>query len=180
MQKPFQKSASILTLVLAGIFSTSPAYADKPDWAGGGKQGKREHREDRNSRERDHDRDNHEHEHDRDSRRGHSGITINAYFNDHQREAAHAYYGKQFQRGRCPPGLAKKHNGCMPPGQAKKWAVGRPLPRGVIYYDVPPAVVIQLGRPPSGYRYVRVASDILLIAVGTSMVVDAIEDIGRM
>jgi len=22
--------------------------------------------------------------------------------------------------GRCPPGLAKKHNGCMPPGQAKK------------------------------------------------------------
>jgi hypothetical protein len=23
-------------------------------------------------------------------------------------------------RGRCPPGLAKKHNGCMPPGQARK------------------------------------------------------------
>jgi hypothetical protein len=23
-------------------------------------------------------------------------------------------------RGSCPPGLAKKHNGCMPPGQAKK------------------------------------------------------------
>ena len=22
--------------------------------------------------------------------------------------------------GRCPPGLARKHNGCMPPGQAKK------------------------------------------------------------
>jgi hypothetical protein len=22
--------------------------------------------------------------------------------------------------GGCPPGLAKKHNGCMPPGQAKK------------------------------------------------------------
>ena len=26
----------------------------------------------------------------------------------------------------CPPGLAKKHNGCMPPGQAAKF-VGRPL-----------------------------------------------------
>lgn len=24
----------------------------------------------------------------------------------------------------CPPGLAKKHNGCMPPGQAKKWQRG--------------------------------------------------------
>ena len=30
----------------------------------------------------------------------------------------------------CPPGLAKKHNGCLPPGQAKKW-VGRSLPLGL-------------------------------------------------
>ena len=29
------------------------------------------------------------------------------------------------------------------------------------------------------YRYVRVASDMLLIAIGTGMVVDAIRDIGR-
>ena len=28
------------------------------------------------------------------------------------------YYG--YCAGGCPPGLAKKHNGCMPPGQAKK------------------------------------------------------------
>ena len=27
--------------------------------------------------------------------------------------------------GGCPPGLAKKHNGCMPPGQAKKLARGQ-------------------------------------------------------
>jgi hypothetical protein len=32
---------------------------------------------------------------------------------------------------------------------------------------------------PSGHKYVRVASDILLIAIGSSMVVDAIEDLGR-
>lgn len=25
----------------------------------------------------------------------------------------------------CPPGLAKKHNGCMPPGQAKKYYRGQ-------------------------------------------------------
>ena len=25
-----------------------------------------------------------------------------------------------YGHGGCPPGLAKKHNGCMPPGQAKK------------------------------------------------------------
>jgi hypothetical protein len=30
------------------------------------------------------------------------------------------YYVEQFRSSRCPTGLAKKHNGCMPPGQAKK------------------------------------------------------------
>ncbi|MNC89147.1 hypothetical protein D3C83_50470 [compost metagenome] len=68
----------------------------------------------------------------------------------------------------------------MPPGQAKKWAVGRPLPREVVFYDLPPALVVQIGVPPPGYRYVRVAADILMIAVGTGMVVSAIEDLGRM
>ena len=28
--------------------------------------------------------------------------------------------GMGYGVGGCPPGLAKKHNGCMPPGQAKK------------------------------------------------------------
>src|SRR3546814_1268488 len=74
----------------------------------------------------------------------------------------------------CPPGLAKKNNGCMPPGQAKKWRRGYPLDRDVIFYDLPPTIVARIGLPPSGYRYVRVASDILMIAVGTGLVVDAV------
>jgi opacity protein-like surface antigen len=32
--------------------------------------------------------------------------------------AAHGYIG--YGAGGCPPGLAKKNNGCLPPGQAKK------------------------------------------------------------
>jgi Ni/Co efflux regulator RcnB len=68
----------------------------------------------------------------------------------------------------------------MPPGQARKWSIGRPLPREVIYYDVPPALVVQFDRAPTGYRYVRVANDIVLIALGTGMVIDAIQDLGRM
>lgn len=68
----------------------------------------------------------------------------------------------------------------MPPEQAKKWHKGRPLPREVVYHDLPPGVVVQIGIPPSGYKYVRVAADILLIAIGTGMVVDAIEDLGRI
>ena len=81
--------------------------------------------------------------------------------------------------GHCPPGLAKKHNGCMPPGQAKIWHMGRPLPKDVVIYELPPALVVKIGPPPSGYKYVRVAADVLLIAVGTRMVVDAITDLGR-
>lgn len=82
--------------------------------------------------------------------------------------------------GHCPPGLAKKGNGCMPPGQAKKWAVGQRLPRDVIYHDVPRDLVVRLPIPPAGQKYVRVAADILLIAVGTGMVMGAIEDLGRI
>jgi len=93
--------------------------------------------------------------------------------------AVREFYASQFQSGRCPPGLAKKQNGCMPPGQAKKWAIGRPLPRDVVLYDVPPPLLTQLPPPLAGHRYVRVASDILMIAIGTALVVDAIEDLGR-
>lgn len=85
------------------------------------------------------------------------------------------YFENQYRAGRCPPGLAKKNNGCMPPGQARKWSVGQQLPRDVVYYSLPPTVVVQLGAPPQGHRYVRVAADILLIAIATQIVVDAIQ-----
>lgn len=105
-----------------------------------------------------------------------SETRVSIRFGDHERVAVRDYYTSH----RCPPGLRKKHNGCMPPGQAKRWAVGKPLPRDVIFHDLPPGLSIELGTPPSGHRYVRVAADILLIAVGTGMVVDAIEDLGHM
>ncbi|HEV2007782.1 MAG TPA: hypothetical protein VGQ88_03575 [Burkholderiales bacterium] len=103
----------------------------------------------------------------------------NKHFNDDKRTHIRSYYEEEFRGGHCPPGLAKKHNGCMPPGQAKKWRMGRPLPQDVVIYDVPPALVVRIGVPPPGYKYVRVASDILLIAAGTRMVADAITDLGR-
>ena len=38
-------------------------------------------------------------------------------------------------QGHCPPGLAKKNNGCLPPGQAKKlFNVGQRLPYGYNSY----------------------------------------------
>lgn len=104
-------------------------------------------------------------------------ISIGRYFLNHHLVAARAYYNQPENMGYCPPGLVKKGTGCLPPGQAKPWKLGEILPRHVIYYDVPRSVVVTLGAPPTGYKYVRVASDILLIAIGTSMVVDAMQDL---
>jgi len=129
----------------------APALAEKPEWAGEGKgQGKGK------------------------------GQQKKKYFDDGKRSHVHTYYEEEFRRGHCPPGLAKKNNGCMPPGQAKKWHMGQPLPRDVVFYEVPPALVVKIGMPPEGYKYVRVAADILMIAVGTRMVADAITDLGRI
>jgi Ni/Co efflux regulator RcnB len=154
--------AYALALVVGAVFIAAPAMADKPEWAGSGKGGKNEKMERHDSDKGDR----------RDGER-------RKYFEDRHRVVVHEYYEEQVRSGRCPPGLAKKHNGCMPPGQARKWQYGRALPRDVVYYEVPRDVVVRIGPPPSGYRYVRVATDILMIAIGTGMVVDAIEDISR-
>ena len=174
MRIPLQKKFSF-ALFVTGLVAVNPLFADKPDWAGHGKPDKGS----QNARDEDWRGDRHEVR--RDERRDRRGdVRVDVHFDDHQRAVVREYYEDSFRHGRCPPGLAKKHNGCMPPGQAKKWQMGRPLPRDVVYYDLPPRVVVSLGVPPAGHKYVRVASDILLIAVGTGMVVDAIDDLGRM
>lgn len=144
---------------MASVLVCGVALAAKPEWVENGKGGKHGQKS-------------------RDSQQM-ADVKVGGYFVDQQREAARRYYGSQYSAKRCPPGLAKKNNGCMPPGQAKKWSVGQALPSDVIYYPVPQTVTVRLGLPPAGHRYVRVANDILLIAIGTSMVVDAIEDLMR-
>ncbi|MFA6312675.1 MAG: hypothetical protein WCV99_13615 [Sterolibacterium sp.] len=161
-----------LVLAIAGLLVCTSALAAKPDWAGEGKgRGGNQER----GGQRGPDRERGEGRSVEQARHGDRA----EHFGDPHRSAVREYYGRHYQSGRCPPGLAKKHNGCMPPGQAKKWTMGRPLPREIIYYEVPRPLVLQLGQPPAGYRYVRVAGDILMIAVGSAMVVDAIQDLGR-
>lgn len=142
------------------------AHANKPEWAG---QGKNKHAqpEDRGAQ----------------PVAAAPGVSvevhIGGYFSPVQRTQVQDYYRQQALKGRCPPGLAKKNNGCLPPGQAKQWVAGQPLPRDVVYRPVEPRILVRLGTPPAGHRFVQVAADILLIAVGTGMVIDAIEDLGR-
>ena len=110
---------------------------------------------------------------------GGGSVSIEFRFGDGDRRTAQEYYQNRAPGQKCPPGLAKKGNGCMPPGQAKKWARGRPLPKDVVIYDLPSDLRRRFPPPPSGHRYVQIGADILMIAIGSSMVVDAIEDIVR-
>ncbi len=169
----FQMSL-ILALIFAGIWSTSPALAGNPDQAGGKKN--KNHKQEKKSEKY---RDDRTPDHGTyDGRSGH-GASRGDYFNEQRQRNIHHYYSEQYRKGHCPPGLRKKGNRCIPPGHAKMWKKGRQLPREVIFYDLPPSIIVHLGPPPPRHRFVRVAQDILLIAVGTGMVVDAFEDIGR-
>jgi Ni/Co efflux regulator RcnB len=101
-------------------------------------------------------------------------------FDDTQRGAVRTYFADTYGRGNCPPGLAKKNNGCLPPGQAKKrYAVGQRLPSAVVVVDLPPALARKIGAPPAGDRFGIVDGDLVKLAVGTMLVVDAIEGLVR-
>jgi hypothetical protein len=143
----------ITLLLSAAALMSAPAFAEKPEWAGKGKSAERHA----------------------------AGTTVQqgAYFDARQRSATHEYYNRQLESGHCPPGLAKKHNGCMPPGQAKKYQLGQPLASNVKYYSVPRALVTQIGQAPSGYRYLRVSDDILLMELATRKIVDVLLGLGR-
>ena len=176
MQRTTLRRNHMLAVVFIGLLAGGPVLAEKPAHAGGGKdkdrgQGEQQHNQ-QDDRQMNHDGNG--------NRDNYSSGGISVHFDDRQRTAVRNYYSEQIRSGHCPPGLAKKNNGCLPPGQAKKWTLHRPLPRDVIYYDLSPEIIVHLGVPPPAYKYVRVANDILLLAVGTGMVIDAIEDLSRL
>ena len=104
-----------------------------------------------------------------------SDVRVGAFFNDDHRSRVRSYYVQHYGGPKgCPPGLAKKNNGCLPPGQAKKYTVGQPLPRGVVVYTVPQPVYTYLPAVPVGYRYVRIGNDIVLLSPQNALVVDVI------
>jgi Ni/Co efflux regulator RcnB len=154
----------LVALAIATLFVGGSGFARDHD------NGRHEDKERRHA-DHDHQREQQERHEDR---REHEEVRAGAYFDDRHREVARAYYRRHYGRGGCPPGLAKKHNGCLPPGQARNWAVGQPLPRDVIVYSIPQPLIVQLPRAPLGYRYVRVANDIVLLSLESAIVVDVI------
>ena len=98
---------------------------------------------------------------------------------DRDRDRVRSYYRTEYAAGRCPPGLAKKNNGCLPPGQVnKRWVIGQPLPPEIVYYPMPRELWTQLTPPPYGYEYVRVNDDIVLIAIATRVIAGLLGNLG--
>ena len=98
---------------------------------------------------------------------------------DRDRTLVRTYYQNEYVAGRCPPGLAKKNNGCLPPGQAKKmWSIGQPLPPEVVYYPVERELWRQLTPPPYGYDYVRVDDDVVLMLTATRVIAVVLGNLG--
>ena len=150
------RTSILIGSLIGALLASGTVLAEKPSWAADkhGKNGKQQ-----------------------DSA---ASAQASAYhFDDDARRIVGDYYATQSRAGKCPPGLAKKQNGCQPPGQARKWARGQALPGDVVYHDLPPDLLRRLPPPPSRHRYVEVAGDVLMIAVGTSLVVDAIDDLAR-
>lgn len=102
-----------------------------------------------------------------------SGPGLNIEITTPDRATINNYLRENYHPPHCPPGLAKKNKGCLPPGQAKKYRIGHRLPSTVVFKPLPENILVQLS-PVPGYRYVQVDQDILLIGEATKKVIDAV------
>ena len=99
-------------------------------------------------------------------------------FVDDDRNVVRGWWVDTYGRGNCPPGLAKKNNGCLPPGKARKrYIVGQRLSRAVVVEPVPKVLLMRLREPPAGYKYVMVDGDVLLLHTTSWRIADAIANL---
>ena len=168
-------SIALISVLCAALIS--PASADNDKNKGGG-QGKGQ----------GHGQGKSDNDNDNDQGRGRAVVVPNqqivpyqqVVIIDRDRDSVRTYYRSEYVAGRCPPGLAKKNNGCLPPGQAKKaWIVGQPLPPEVVYYPLPRELWTQLTPPPYGYEYVQVDDNIVLIATATRVIGALLGNLGN-
>ena len=178
----------IVSLLIASLFlAAAPGFAkDHGDNGNGNGNGNGKHAQKENQKAQKHaekeyakdrkdDQKQHEKAQKRAEKRQREDIKQGRYFDDRQRTSVRQYYTQTYGNGKnCPPGLAKKHNGCMPPGQARNWQVGQPVPRGVTVYTVPQPVIRLLPPAPYGYRYARIGGDIVLVQQQNNLIVDII------
>ena len=93
-------------------------------------------------------------------------------FNDHDRTEIRRYY-----RQHLPPGLAKRET--LPPGLRKQLVQRGSLPPGLSSERLPADLESRLGRLPSGYVRLRIATDVVLLDEKTRVILDVVSDINH-
>ncbi len=165
-----KNSLRIITLAIASLLMVGTAFAknqgDEHE-KGGGKHAQKH--EDKTQKRADKAEKKAE-------KREREEVKQGAYFNDQQRTVVRQYYTTTYSNTkRCPPGLAKKNNSCLPPGQVQDLVVGQPVPKNVTVYQVAQPVIRKLPAAPAGYRYERIGGDIVLVQQESNIVVDIIK-----
>lgn len=175
----FNFSRSLMALTISALCAAGPALSKGNDEDHGKGKGKDKHEQ---KYEQKHDKQERKQEkkaykqEEKADKQHREDIKQGQYFNEQHRTVVRQYYVENYGNGkRCPPGLAKKNNGCMPPGQARTWAVGQPVPRNVTVYQVPQQVIMQLPPAPAGYKYERIGGDIVLVRLQNNLIVDIIQ-----
>ncbi len=95
-------------------------------------------------------------------------------FSTAQMQAAHGYYAQEGHQGYAMPPHTRAD--AMP---MARWQRGQALPKGAMAYPLPRPLILAIGTAPTGYHYVRIDRDILLVDETSGMVVDALEDVAR-
>jgi len=101
-------------------------------------------------------------------------------FSDQQKKAVSDYFSQSYDIGECPVGLIAREGRCQSQNPDKLWRVGEALPRALEgeTRDLPNVLAERLGPSPSGSRYVRAGSDILMLDA-TGKVTGSVTDFGQ-
>lgn len=97
-------------------------------------------------------------------------------FTVRDREVFQAWAVDEYGKGKCPSGLVKKESDCLPRGlPGKRYKIGQPLPGAIVPAPVPLDLARRLGTPAIGYRYGMIDGDLVKLATGTGVAIDAID-----
>ena len=155
----------IVALAIASMFVAAPSFAKDKDDDGQGKGNKQSQKHEAKAEKQA-------------AKQERKEIKAGAYFNEQHRARVREYYAKEYGDGRkCPPGLAKKHNGCMPPGQAQ-WDVGQHAAHGHSgVHRAPARAGLSAGRPRTATATHVIGNDIVLVQIQSNLIVDIIVDL---
>lgn len=161
----------IAGLGMASATLSSPAQAEKPAHAGKGNNGNGHNKHKGGNSGKAHKNKG---QAPQAASQSSGDIDIDIVFDNGAKQAVRSHYGSSYAGKSCPPGLAKKNNGCLPPGQAKKYNRGDVVPESVTLYRIPDALEVKLKLLPAGYVYRYVDGEVLVVAEAARKVIDAV------